>query len=63
MKQKLTLKYTRLTENTEELFTVEYESEEQVDPSSQSKIGLVSDYLPVIVSVVINVLPEVINFF
>ena len=62
MKRKLKLKYTRSTKSTNETFIVECDFEEQIDPSSQNKKGLVSDYLPVIVSVGMQLLREALNY-
>ena len=49
--RKLTLKYKRVTKNTESIFEAEYEIETHVDQSSR-ELGLVSDYIFVIVTVV-----------
>lgn len=61
MKQKLTLEYTRITKDSEEKLKVEYESEEQVNPSLQKIAGLVSAYLPAIVKVTINFFLEILT--
>lgn len=60
--RKLILKYKRITKNTESIFEAEYETKTQVDQSSR-KIGLVSDYIPVIVTVVVIFFKQMFNHF
>lgn len=61
-KRKLTFKCKYATKNTESIFEAEYETETQVDQSSR-KLGLVSDYIPVIVAVVVAFIKQVFNDF
>lgn len=62
MKRKLKYTITRYNESTGEVFKAEYEAEEQIDVGSKGKLGLVSDYAPLIVTAVIQFIREVINF-
>lgn len=61
-KRKLKIKCTHINENTESTLEAEFESEEQVDQSSQQK-GLVSAFWSVVVGAVVPFVKEVINYF
>lgn len=62
MKRKLKFTVTRYNESTGEVFKAEYQAEEQIDVGSKGKLGLVSDYAPLIVTFFGQLIREVINY-
>jgi hypothetical protein len=62
MKRKLKYTITRYNKSTGEVLKAEFESEEQIDVGSKGKLGLVSDYAPLIVIAVSKLIREVVNF-